>query len=144
MTTANLFPIPSNLSPTLARVKAYWETLRRAGNKIPFWDDLNLSALPDISSKLLLIDVFSGPERFRFNIVGQDLTSGEADLRHGFLDELSLTDKLVYLRAQASATVEASQPTFVHLQLENERGFDRLLLPMWGNGEISMLLGVAD
>lgn len=143
MTTRNPFPVPLQLPSVLAQVKSYWAELRRARNDMPFWDDLDISALPEAHSKLLLIDVFSGPERFRFNFVGRDLLD-EAALQNKFLDEVKLAGKLIYLRAQASATVEAAQPTFVHFNSSGQEGFDRLLLPMWGNGEISMLLGAAD
>ena len=36
---------------------------------------------------------------------------------------------------QSSATVEAAEPTYFH------GGFARLLLPLWGGGYVSMLLG---
>ena len=42
---------------------------------------------------------------------------------------------LAYFTAQASATVEAAEPTYYH------DVFARLLLPMWGGGHVAMLLG---
>jgi hypothetical protein len=66
-------------------VLSYWEGLRRAGNEIPFWDDLKLLALTQASPRLLLIDVLTGPERFRFNLVGNSLRSGGAtELKNRF------------------------------------------------------------
>jgi hypothetical protein len=38
-----------------------------------FWDDARLSDLPDLSDRLLLIDVFQRPERLRFGLVGKGL-----------------------------------------------------------------------
>ena len=140
--SSNPFVVPSRLASPLARVMDYWQGLRRAENEMPFWDDVNLSNLSDVSARVLLIDVFSGPERFRLNTVGSDLSSDLDQIRHRFLDELKLSGKLVYLRAQASATVEAFEPTFLNLT-SGHRDFGRLLLPMWGNGQIDMLLGVA-
>jgi hypothetical protein len=144
--SANPFPVPSEIGATLQEVLSYWERMRRAGNQIPFWDDLKLSDLSEVSSRLLLIDVFAGPQRFRFNLVGDDLLPDHADqLRNRFLDEISPGGKLIYLRAQATATVEALQPTFTQFKpAADVPGFGRILLPMWGNGQIDMLLGAAD
>ena len=134
------FPLPEKLKPSLARVHSYWEGLKRADNAMPFWDDIKLSALPDLADWLLLIDVFALPERFRFNTLGAGLAQryGEA-VKSRFLDELSLRDPFGYLRAQSSATVEARAPTYYETA-----GFARLLLPMWGDGHIGMLLGAVD
>jgi hypothetical protein len=135
--TAADFSFPATLSPPLQRVASYWESLKRADNSMPFWDDLKLSALPDENGRLLLVDVFADPERFRINTVGADVAGAQgAALRGKFIDEATLTGPLENLRAQASATVAARAPTF-------HRGNDytRILLPMWGDGRIGMLLG---
>jgi hypothetical protein len=135
------FPLPKTLERNLARVLAYWEGLKRADNDMPFWDDVKLSALPDLADSLLLIDVFVLPERFRFRTVGGGLAQryGEAVMGK-FIDELSLRTPFGYLRAQCSATVEARAPT-CH---EDAAGYSRILLPMWGDGHIGMLLGAVD
>jgi len=52
-----------------------------------------------------------------------------------FLDEIDAKGPFAFFLAQASATVEAAEPTF------HQDGFTRLLLPLWGNGYVSMLLG---
>ena len=134
------FQLPDNLSPGLARVQSYWTGLKRAGNEMPFWDDIKLSALPDLADWLLLIDVFALPERFRFNTLGAALAQryGE-DVKSKFLDELNLRAPFGYLRAQCSATAEARAPTYYEAA-----GYARLLLPMWGDGHIGMLLGAVD
>ena len=63
MTTMNNpYPLPEKISPTLLRVISYWESLKRGNNNMPFWDDVNLSVLPDLTDRLLLIDVFVNPE----------------------------------------------------------------------------------
>jgi hypothetical protein len=132
------FSLPAKLSPALERVRGYWDTLKRADNNMPFWDDVKLSALPDQADSLLLIDVFVLPERFRFNTLGKDLAQRYREaLISKFLDELDLRAPFSYLRAQCSATVEARAPTYF-----SDADYSRLLLPMWGNGRIGMLLGV--
>jgi hypothetical protein len=113
--SSNPFVVPSRLASPLARAMDYWQGLRRAENEMPFWDNVNLSKLSDVSARVLLIDVFSGPARFRLNTVGSDLSSDLDEIRHRFLDELKLSGKLIFLRAQASATVEAFEPTFLKL-----------------------------
>ena len=71
------FPLPDKLERDLGRVQVYWEGLRRAENSMPFWDDLNLSALSDQSAQLLLIDAFDKPERFRFNYLAEGTDATE-------------------------------------------------------------------
>ena len=107
--------------------------MRRAQNDIPFADDLKPAALRGVAGRVLLLDAFEKPERFRFSLLGGDvLLSQDKALSGKFIDEVDLPAPLGFLRAQASATVEARAPTF-------HRG--RLLLPMWGDGRVSLLLG---
>lgn len=142
---ANPYRLPRTLAPDLVRVAAYWRGLLRGSAEIPFWDDLNLEGLPDLSSRLLLIDAFSQPERFRFNLVGADLQAMQPEPVTGkFLDEVSLNSPFEFMRSQCSATVESGAPTFDKqsaTQGSVRTGYSRLLLPMWGDGHISMLLG---
>jgi len=140
------YPLPNEMSPNLLRVWSYWEGLKRAGNEMPFWDDLKLSALPDLTDNLLLIDVFANPERFRFNTVGKGFAASDGQSLVGkFADEVTLHEPLEYFRSQCSATVEGGVPTFYrHAGSREALVFARLLLPMWGDGHIKMLLGAID
>ena len=96
--------------------------------------------------RLLLIDAFFQPERFRFNHVGAELqTLQPKPITGEFLDEASLDCPLEFMRSQCSATVECEAPTFYKQDAIPDpvrTGYARLLLPMWGDGHISMLLGV--
>lgn len=137
--SATPFPLPGKLDGKLAQVLAYWETLKRADNAMPFWDDVKLSALPELTDILMLIDAFMLPERFRFRTIGKELEKRYGGAVAGkFLDEITPRAPFSYLRAQCSTTVEARAPTFF------ESGDARLLLPMWGDGHIGMLLGAVD
>lgn len=139
--TKHPYALPTRLSPELARVHAYWRGLLRGAAEMPFWDDAKLGDLPDLSDRLLLVDVFSPPERYRFASLGKALSAD--DLAGRFLDETRLPSPFAFLRSQAAATVECAQPTF--FKEEGELGgYSRLLLPMWGEGRISMLLGAVD
>lgn len=140
MATDNSFPLPGDLSADLSRVLSYWQGLRRADNSMPFWDDVKLSALPELNGRLMLIDVFDKPERFRINTLGADAAGTQGDgLRGKFIHESVLSGPLADLRTQASATVAARAPTF-----HRGAGFTRILLPMWGDGRIGMLLGAIE
>jgi len=130
---ANPFPLPATLDRDLSAVEALWRSLRRAQNDIPFADDLKPGALSAQAGRVLLLDVFEKPERFRFSLLGGDLLLPQDKALSGkFIDEVDLPKPLGFLRAQASATVEARAPTFCG---------GRLLLPMWGDGRVSLLLG---
>jgi len=67
------YSVPSKLEADLTRVRAYWQGLKRGEAGMPFWDDVSLAALPNLSGRLMLIDVFDKPLRFRFGIVGKEL-----------------------------------------------------------------------
>lgn len=116
---------------------------------MPFWDDVKTSSLPDLSDRLMLVDVFEKPQRFRLNFVGQQLIDryGES-ITGNFVDEMELRHPLQYLASQCCATVESRTPTYYSRSAaaaEKSPGlvaYSRILLPMWGNGHIGMLLGV--
>lgn len=109
---------------------------------MPFSDDLGLPALSRLPGKCFLLSAFAVPERFRFEFVGEGLRRAARVGR--FIDEISPDPHFSYLRAQSSATVEAAEPTLFQLSERSGRDFSRLLLPMWGNGQINMLLGAVD
>lgn len=107
---------------------------------MPFGDDLELSALSNLSGMPFLLSAFTSPERYRFEFVNANLQGAAATGK--FVDEISPDTNFGYLRAQSSATIEAVEPTFLRLTETSGRSFSRLLLPLWGNGQVSMLLGV--
>jgi hypothetical protein len=135
------YAFPDHLPADLARVDAYWTGLLRGNAKMPFWDDVKLTDLPDLVDRLFLIDVFDAPERFRFNSIGKAIEGGGEAGR--FLDEVDLTGPFAFLRSQCSATVEAAGATFFRQAAPPSKtsACSRLLLPMWGDGRIGMLLG---
>lgn len=138
------FAVPRAVEPALAKICAHWEGLKRGQNDIPFTDDLKLSALASLSGRLLLIEAFEKPSRFRFNLSGgtvERLYGGA--LAGRFADEIESRPPLQFFNAQCGVTVEAGGPTY--FRQTGPRGFARLLLPLWGDGHVSLLLGaVAD
>lgn len=148
MTTATSpFELPGKLPPDLDQVRDYWESLKRGDASMPFWDDIVLSSLPGLAERLMLVDVFEGPLRFRFNTIGQDIrTQYGTNVTGKFLDEMEIKAPFEYLTAQSSATIESRLPSFYasfssKSPMHQQGRYARLLLPMWGNGRIEMMLG---
>ena len=113
--------------------------------EMPFWDDLDLTTLHDFGGRLLLVGVFNKPGRFRLDIVGEDLTAAAGEQVAGlFTDEIRPSPPFDYLGAQISAAVEAAAPTYLESVLADGRAYRRLRLPLWGDGRLSMVLGVID
>lgn len=142
------FSLPRKLEPDLARIRAYWEGLKRGDADMPFSDDVDLSKMPELAGRLMLIEVFDKPVRFRLGTLGE-----EAIERYGtnvvgkFLDEIEMLPPLQYISSQSSAALESRAPTY-YRHASTRRGssgtvacYSRLLLPMWGGGRIGMLLG---
>jgi hypothetical protein len=144
MTAVQPFPLPSQLPPTLASIHQYWKLLIRAENPMPFSDDVSLGPIEKFSAHLMLVDIFSGPQRFRFNRLGENIIGKLSnDLTGQFADEIKPAEPLNYIIAQASATIEAGAPTLYSAARGKSRGrgYSRILLPAWGNGRIDLLLG---
>jgi hypothetical protein len=140
------FALPAKLPLALDRIRDYWESLKRAENEMPFWDDVKLSSLPDLADSLMLVDAFEHPQRFRFNSVGKKIREVYgAALVGKFVDEIDPKIPLDFFTAQASVTIEAKLPTFfistAATSSIRHSGYARLLLPMWGNGRIELMLG---
>lgn len=128
------FPLPTPLPTPLEPVDAYWRSLLRGAAAIPFWDDVRLGDLRGLEDRIFMLDAFERPQRFRFAVVGEALSSGRFD--DAFVDAIAPQAPFQFLGAQASATVEAAAPT-----LWAQDGYQRIVLPLWGEGRIGMLMG---
>jgi hypothetical protein len=142
MRCRNPFPIPNRLDAKLQPVVTLWESLKRGENGMPFGDDLGVPALTKLPGNPFLLSVFSAPERCRFEFLCDSLRGEVA--AGSFIDEMSPNVNFSYLRAQSSATVEAAEPTLLSLTQLSGYSFSRVLLPLWGNGQVTMLLGTID
>ncbi len=142
------YSLPGELGPDLGRIRAYWNGLKRGANDIPFWDDVKFSLRSQLARESMLIGVFEHPLRFRFDLLGADLTDWYGETTgNKFLDEIELHAPFDQLTQQCKATVERCAPTY-YCQTATGKGaaghsggYARLLLPLWGNGRIEMLLG---
>jgi hypothetical protein len=137
MKAASPFPL-ADLEPDLEQLRAYWTSLIRGDNDMPFLDTFSPNALANLTKRLLVLDVFDKPNRFRYNgLLGADLEAKYGgDVRDLFVHETARRAPFDFLESQAEATVESARPTYY-------RGTDysRLLLPMWADGRVGMLVG---
>ncbi len=149
-TSVRPFAPPRKLERGLARVLAFWQGLKRHEAPMPFWDDVNEAALPELSGRLIMIEASEKPVRFRFGfgLVGIEVKEQYGgDLAGKFLDELDVRHPLQFLVSQCSATVESHEPSYYQHAAASgagsgaTQGYSRLVLPLWGDGRIGMLLG---
>ncbi len=137
------YALPHGLERDLARVLAFWEGLKRHEAEMPFWDDVKISALPELAGRLMMVEASDKPVRFRvaFGLVGADIKQRYGgDLAGKFLDEIDVATPLQFLLSQCSATVEGRAPTYYRNGGSAGGGYARLVLPLWGDGRIGMLL----
>lgn len=138
--TSQTHPLPDRLEPKLEILHRYWDGLRRGSETMPYWDDLEMTRLAEIRANLLLFDVVDGGPRFRFSDAGEAVTSlAGTSLRDYFVDEVTLPEPFSGLLEQCRATVAGSAATY-----EKSGSQARLLLPLWGNGQIQMIIGAID
>jgi hypothetical protein len=141
---------PAGLSETLRPLYLYW--VAACGEKqMPARADIDPVEMPiQLLSNLVLVDVVSGPLRFRYRVMGTDVARmlGE-DWTARFLDQIP--DVHESIRQQYQATVEISKPTVKmneydrydpSLMQHKLLRYERLLMPLSENGiNVTMLLG---
>jgi len=140
------FAIEPPLSGRLEAVLEDWKSLLRGQAEIPFADDLDFARAERLCPDAFLLGVFERPRRFRFELASTPHAPEIArELLGRFIDEVELRGPLHYLRAQAEAAVESLAPSFYeHRPTGAEHGYGRLLLPAWGEGHVSALLGAVE
>lgn len=131
------FALPPALEGDLAQVHDHWRGLIRGkASDMPYWDDVDLSRLPALSGRMMLVAAMAKPERFRFEIVGKEIAAQYGhELAGRFADDVDIRPPLDFFRSQASLTVEAAAPSYFRAN-----GYARLVLPLWGEGRIGMLM----
>ena len=108
------YSLPDELEPDLGRVQAYWNGLKRGANDVPFWDDVKFSLRSRLGRESMLIDVFENPLRFRFDLIGADLTEWYGGMiDNKFLDEIVFHAPFDELTLQCKATVEGALPLII-------------------------------
>lgn len=131
--------LPDNLEPDLSKALAYWKNLLRGENPMPFSDDVDLSQLPELSSNLMLLTAFDNPDRFRFETAGERIVQDYgAPLAGEFSDDLARNAPLEDFTEQCLMTVSQRAPTYYR---SSSNSYARLVLPTWGEGHVTLLLG---
>jgi hypothetical protein len=137
------FALPDRLEPDLERVQAYWNGLKRGENNMPFWDDVKPSTQAPLADHIMMIEAFENPLRFRFDLVGENVTrSYGATIAGKFTDEVDLRPPIDRVTDQCLATVQQRTPTYFR-HAAGGTSYSRLILPLWGNGHIEMLIAAA-
>ena len=138
------FGLPGLLTAQLADLYSSWSSLRRGSARIPFSDDLAPSEVGKLVETIAFLRVFQKPQRFLFDFVGtQVATALGGELDDLFADELGQpAAPLNYFVAQCSATIEAGTPTYYSHSQNPE--YQRLLLPLWGDGHVNAILAAFD
>ena len=136
------YALPQSLERDLAHVHAFWNGLKRHEAEMAFWDDVKISALPELPDRLMMIEATDKPVRFRiaFGLVGADIRQHYGrELADKFIEEIDVAAPLQFLQSQCSATVEGRAPTY-YRDADGAGGYARLVLPLWGDGRVGMLL----
>lgn len=145
--TSAQYPLPQRLEPRLAELDAYWDGLKRGYGIMPYWDDVDMTKLGALRQHVVLLDVMETPPRFRFSLVGDGIVSAYGKSLEGrFVDEVPATGPLEEMQQQCRAAVKESAPTYFRHQPSGADGlsYARLLLPLWGNGQVDMLIGAIE
>lgn len=94
--SAEPYGLPGEPERGIAGILSFWQGLKRHGAEIPFWDDVKISDVSELSGALALVEVTErGRYRFGVGVVGGDINIHYgADLAGKFLDELDIRDPL--------------------------------------------------
>jgi hypothetical protein len=143
---ATPFAITRPLTSRLQSVLDEWRSLLRGGAEIPFADDVVAPKLEAVCPDIFVLGVFEKPRRFRLDLARTpDAPNVDHALLGRFIDEVDLPAPMEFLRAQTEATVESMQPTFYeHAPHGAAPGYGRLLLPAWGEGKVSLVIGAVE
>lgn len=138
--------ITGPLSARLGEVHDYWRRLLRGEATIPFTDDVDPNLFGGICPDIFLVGVFERPRRFRLDFARMpEAPQVERQYLGRFLDEFDAPTPLEFILAQAAAAAEGPSPTiYQHRPRRRGRAYDRLLLPAWGEGRVSLLIGAVE
>jgi hypothetical protein len=140
------FALPASLSTRLAAIHGHWKMLKRGNATIPFTDDFRPSLLGGLGENAALIACLEHPQQFCFTTAGKNVSRCYGgDLEGMFAGELSSRTPLHLFRSQCSATVDQAEPNFYRHPAEaGHGGYERMLLPMWGDGRVNAILAAFD
>ncbi len=140
------FALEAPLSHRLEAVRRYWKGLMRGAAAMPLADDLDMTRIKARCPDVFVLGVLERPLRFRLDLAYlPSAPEVERRLVGGFVEDAEPRPPLHQLRAQATATVADGAPT-LHEQARtaSQRGYGRLLLPAWAEGQARLLLGAVE
>ena len=108
-----LAPTPHLGTRSRARARLL-DGLKRHEAEMPFWDDVNIFALPDLASRLMMVEATTKVVRFRIAFELCRRRHQEqimATTFPGILYEIDAAAPLQFLVSQCSATLESRAPT---------------------------------
>ncbi len=136
-------------SSSLREMRDYWLRLR-GDNQIPTREALNPADITRLLPKLVLTDVFEDPQRFRYRLIGTQVTAlAERDATGKWLDEELYGDDTEDMLWAYKKCVHDKSPLSLreHVQFVDKSWVvvEVLFLPL-GNAErtISILLSAVD
>jgi len=131
--------------PELAALLSYWER-RRGERAMPSRADMDPVELPRrLLPNLFLVDVEAAPRRYRYRLVGTELTAVmRRELKGQYIDEMPFLFRKFALPAYAEV-MERRCPVYREVNAIEALWrirYRRLLLPLSSDGEeIDMILG---
>lgn len=136
---------PEISHPRLRELHQHWEA-RRGARAMPSRADLDPVELPrQLLPNLFLVDVEEEPRRFRYRLVGTELTAVmKRELKGLYIDEMPFLFRKFALPAYAEV-MERAAPTYREINAIEALWrirYKRLLLPLSDDGRrINMILG---
>jgi hypothetical protein len=139
---------PADCDARIARLYAYWRSLRPASGGLPGRQHLDPGAIAGLLPWVWMVDVRHAPLRFKHRLVGtEQVAVMEADYTGRWLDEAhpdfllsSAYPQFVAAAEEAAVRYEAGPALFPS---KGHRLVERLLLPMARDGRhVDMLLAM--
>lgn len=128
--------------PALQKLRAYWET-KRANRPYPARDDIDPLDLRFILGHLILVDVESAPQRYRYRLFGSEIARRQGfDMTGKYLDQHPWPELAAMAAETYSHVLQTGAPSLIRRQgLIDNQYVDHvtLVLPL-GHGRVDMLL----
>lgn len=133
-------------SEVLKLLLDYWR--RKKGDRVaPTRADIDPAEIKTLLPHLGMVDVQRAPLRFRYRLVGTEISQGYGlDLTGRYLDEMDLDDHQIDITENYTNAAESGEPSCATLEYSRKDGrhirYERLVLPLSSDGkQIDMLIG---
>ncbi|HWA50742.1 MAG TPA: PAS domain-containing protein [Dongiaceae bacterium] len=133
-------------SEALKLLLDYWR--RKKGDRVaPARADIDPAEIKPLLPYVGMVDVQRAPLRFRYRLVGTEISQGYGfDLTGRHLDEMDLDDHQIDITREYTRAAESGEPSCSMLEYSRKDGrhirYERLVLPLSSDGkQIDMLIG---